>query len=143
MCFLFVPIVCSGGSEDGHCFSSQWFQWQVSLVLQVNLVPRDLLALLALQVKMAKVSVDPKDLLDLLDLLAAPSLANLDLQVDLANLAALENLVREETLEPLAPRDLGESLDLLEALDQLVSLLLASLVLQVYLEQWVPEESLV
>lgn len=70
-------------------------------------------------------------------------LANLDPQVDLANLAAMENLVPRETPEPLALRDQGESLDPLEALDPLASLLLASLDLQVFLEQWDLEESLV
>lgn len=77
------------------------------------------------------------------ELLAVPLLANLDPQVDLANLAAMEHLVRRETPEPLALRDLGESLDLLEALDLLASQLLASPDLQVFLEQWDLEESLV
>lgn len=87
--------------------------------------------------------LDLKDLPDPLDLLAAPLLVNLDLQVVLANLAGLETLVRREILEPLALKDLGESLDHQEALDLLASLLLASLDHQVFLEQWDLEESLV
>lgn len=114
----------------------------MSLVLQVNPALRDLLALLAPQVRTVKACLDPKDLLDLPVLLVAPSLASLDPQVDLANLAALERLVRREILEPLALRDLGESLELMEALDLLVSLLLASLDLQVFPEQWDLEENL-
>lgn len=115
----------------------------MSLVLQVSPALRDHLALLAPQVRVPKVCLDPKDLLDLLDLLAAPLLENLDPQVDLANLAAMEHLVRRETPEPLVLRDLGVHLDLLEALDLLDSLLLESLDLQVFLEQWDLEESLV
>lgn len=115
----------------------------MSLVLQVSPALRDLLALLAPQVRVPKVCLDPKDLLELLELLAAPSLANLDPQVDLANLEPMEYLVRREMTESLALRDLGEHLDLLEALDPLDSLLLASLDLQVFLEQWDLEESLV
>lgn len=122
---------------------SQWCQWQVSLVLQVSPALRDLLALLAHQVRVPKVLLDPKDPLDLLELLVAPLLANLDPQVDLENLAAMAHLVRKETPEPLVLRDQGEPLDLLEALDPLASLLPASLDLQVFLEQWDLEESLV
>lgn len=88
-------------------------------------------------------SLDLRDLLDLPELLAAPLLANLEPQVDLVNLAAMVHLVRRETLEPPALRDLGEFLDLLEAPDPLASLLLASLDLQVFLDQWDLEESLV
>lgn len=114
----------------------------MSLVLQVSLALRDLLALPAPQVRMVKACLDPKDLLDLPVRLAAPSLVSLDPQVDLANLAAMDSLVRREILEPLALRDLGEPLELVEAPDLLVSLLLASLDLQVFLEQWDLEENL-
>lgn len=75
-------------------------------------------------------------------LLDAPLLANLEPQVDLANQAFLEHMVRRETLEPLVFRDQGEPLDLLEALDPLASLLLASLGLLVFPEVWDLEESL-
>lgn len=115
----------------------------MSLVLQVSPALRDPLALLVSQVRMPQVSPAPKDLLDLLELLDAPLLANLDPQVDLANLAVMAHLVRGETLEPLELRDQGEPLELVEALDPLASLLLASLDLQVFLEQWDLEESLV
>lgn len=64
----------------------------MSLVPQVSPALRDLLALLVPQVTVVKVRLDLKDLLDLLVLLAAPSLANLDPQVDLANLATTEHL---------------------------------------------------
>lgn len=87
--------------------------------------------------------LDPKDLLDLLVLLAAPSLANPEPQVDLANRVVMEHLVRRETPDPLALRDPGEPLDLLEALDPLASLLPASLDQQVFLELWDLEASLV
>lgn len=115
----------------------------MSLVLQVSPVLRDLLALLAPQVRGPKVCLDPKDLLEHLELPVAPSLANMDPQVDLANLAAMEHQVRRETPEHLALRDQGVPLDLLETLDPLASLLLASLELQVFLEVWDLEESLV
>lgn len=115
----------------------------MSLVHQVSPALRDLLALLANQVRVLKVCLDPKDPLDLLDLLVAPSLANLDPQVDLANLEAMEHLVRKETPEPLVLRVQGEPPELLEALDPLASLLPASLDLQVFQEQWDLEESLV
>lgn len=114
----------------------------MNLVLKVSPALRDLLALPAPQVRTVKACLDPKDLLDLPVLLAAPSLASLAPQVDLANLAAMESLVRGEILEPLALRDQGEPLDLLEAPDLLVFLLLASLDLQVFLVQWDLEESL-
>lgn len=119
------------------------YQWLVSLEPQVSPALRDPLALLALLVRVLKASLDPKDPLDLLELLVAQSLANLDLLVDLENLVAMEHLVRGETLEPLALRDLGEPPDLLEALDLQVSPPLASPVLQVCLEQWDQEASLV
>ncbi len=115
----------------------------MSLEPQVSPALRDLLALLDPQVRMPKACLDLKDLLDHLDLPVAPSLANLEPQVPLVNLAMMEHLVRKETLEPLALRDQGEPLDLLEAPDPLASLLLASLDLQVSLEQWDQEESLV
>lgn len=115
----------------------------MSLVLQVSPALRDLLALLVSEVRMPQVSPAPKDLLDLLELLDAPLLASLVPQVDLANLAVMAHLVRRETPEPLALRDQGEPLELMEALDPLASLLLASLDLQVFLEQWDLEESLV
>ncbi|TWW71926.1 hypothetical protein D4764_16G0004230 [Takifugu flavidus] len=120
----------------------KWCQWQVNLVLQVSLALRDQLVPLAHQVTVPKVCLDPKDLLDPLVLLDAPLLANLDPQVGLANQAFLEHMVRRETLEPLVLRDQGEPLDLLEAPDQLASLLLASLGLLVFPELWDPEESL-
>ncbi|KAG7224089.1 hypothetical protein INR49_019824, partial [Caranx melampygus] len=113
-------------------------QLQVNLDLQVSLAPRDLLALLAPQVRMPLACLDPKDPLDPLELLAAQFLASLDPLVDLANLEAMVHLVRRETLEPLALRDLGEPQELLEALDPLASLLLANpdlLVLRV-IEGW-------
>lgn len=115
----------------------------MSLELQVSLALRDLLALLVSLVRMALVSPDPRDPLDLQEALAAPSLESLDLQVDLASLAAMESLVRRETLAPPAFRGPGEPLDLLEPLDPLASPPLASLDLQVFQEQWGPEESLV
>lgn len=117
--------------------------WQVSLVLQVSLVPRDLLALLDPQVKVLKVCLDPKDLLELLVLLVAPFLENPDPLVDLANLETTEHLVRGVTLDPLELRDLGEPLVPLEALDLPASLPVASLDLLVFLELWDQEESLV
>lgn len=104
---------------------------------------RDLLAPPAPQARALKVSLDPRDLLDHPDLLAAPSLANLDPQVDLANLAAMERQVRREREEPLALRGQGESLDLLEAPDLLASLQLANPDPLVALELWDIEESLV
>lgn len=115
----------------------------MSLVLQVSPALRDLLVLLDPQVRVLWVSLDLRDLLDPKELLAAPSLANLDPQVDLANLAPLEHLVRGETLALLVLRDLEELLDLLEAPDLLASQLLASLDLLVSLDQWDQEESLV
>lgn len=115
----------------------------MSLALPVSPALRDLLALLAPQVRAAKVSLDPKDLLELLELLVALLLANLDPLVDLANLVVMEHLERRETPAPLAPRDQGESLDLLEAPAPLASPLLANPDLLVFLVQWDLEESLV
>ena len=115
----------------------------MSLGLQGSPAPRDLLALLAPLVRVPKVCLDPKDLLDLPELLAVPSLANLDPLVVLANLAPLESLVRRETVDPLALKDLGEPQEPMEALDLLASLLLASPDLQVFLVQRDLEESLV
>ena len=142
---LYLEVVLVLGTDDGlfTLHSSQLCQWLVSLVLQVSLDLRDLLALLAPQVRALKVLKDPRDLLALPELLAVPSLANLDPQVDLANLAAMEHLVRRETPEPLALRDQEEPPDPLEALDPLASPLLANLDLQVFPAQWDPEESLV
>lgn len=82
------------------------------------------------------------DLLDPLVLLDALLLANLVPQVDLANQAFLEHMVRGETPEPLVLRARGEALDLLEALDPLASLLVASPGLLVFPELWDLEESL-
>lgn len=104
---------------------------------------RDLRDLLAPQVRVLSVCLEPKDLLEPLELLVAPLLANLVPQVDLENLAATDFLVKRETPEPLALKDQGESLDPPEALDLLASLLLASLDLQVFLDKWDPEDSLV
>lgn len=115
----------------------------MTLVLQVSLALRDLLALPAPLERMVKVHLDPKGLLDLLEPLAAPSLANLELLVDLANLAAMDFLVRREILEPLDQWDQEDPPDLLAALGLLVCLLLASQDPQVFLEQWDLEESLV
>lgn len=115
----------------------------MSLDLLVSLALRDLLALLVSLVRMVLVSLDPRDPPDLLEALAVPSLESLDLQVDLANLATMEHLVRREILEPLALRDPGETLDLLESPDPLDSPLLANLDLQVFQDQWGLEESLV
>lgn len=128
--------------SDDVFFSSQWCQWQVNLVLQVSLALRDQLVPLAHPETVPKVCLDPKDLLDPPVLLDAPSLASPDPQVDLANQAFLEHMVRRETPEPLVFRDQGEPLDLLEALDPLASLLLASLGLLVFPELWDLEESL-
>lgn len=114
----------------------QWYQWQVSLVNQVSLALRDLPAHLARQGRMAKVTPALKDPPDLPDSLVAQSLANLELQVDLANLASPEHLVRREKLELLAFRVLGEPLDHLESQDLLVCLPLANLDLLVFLDQW-------
>lgn len=115
----------------------------MSLVLQVSPALRVPRALLAPQVRVLLASPDPKDLLEHLVLLAVPSLVNPDPQVDLANPAAMEHQVRRETPEPLVLRDQEEPLDLLEALDPLASLLLASLDLLVSPEQWDLVESLV
>lgn len=120
-----------------------WCQWQVSLDLQVSPALRALRDLLAPQVRVLRVCLDPKDPLEPLELLVAQLLANLEAQVDLASLATLEHVVTRETPEPLALRDQGEPQELLEALDPLASLLLASLDLLVFLEQWDLEESLV
>lgn len=120
-----------------------WCQCLVSLVLQVSPALRDLLALLAPQVRALKVSLDLRDLQDLPDLLVAPLLENLGPLVDLVNLAALDKMVRRVTLEPQAPRDLGEHQVLLEAQAPLAFLLLESLDPQVFLEQWDLEENLV
>lgn len=113
----------------------------MSLVPQVSPALRDLLALLDPQVRVLRVCLDLKDLLEPREPLAAPSLANLDPQVDLANLVPMEHLVRRETLVLQALRDLEDLLDLLEALDLLASQLLASLDLLVFLGQWDLEES--
>lgn len=61
--------------------------------------------------------------------------------MDLVNLVTLEHQVRWEALAPLALRDQGELLDLLEALDPLASLLLASLDQQAFPAVWDLEES--
>lgn len=119
-----------------------WYQWQVSLVLQVSLGQRDLQGHLVHQVRMAWVMLDLRDPLDPPDNQAAPLQANLAPQVDLANLECLENLVRGETPEPLVLRDQGDSLALLEAQDLLVCLQLANRALPAFLEQWDQEESL-
>lgn len=110
---------------------------QVSLALKALLVPP------VSPVRVLKVCLAPRDLLDPLELLADPSLANLDPQVDLASPALTEPLVRKETLEPLAPRDLEEPQDLQDLLDPLDSLQLANLDLLDSLELWDHVESLV
>lgn len=61
--------------------------------------------------------------------------------MDLANLVTMEHQVRRETPAPLALRDQGECLDLLEVLDPLATLLLASLDQQAVLAVWDLEES--
>lgn len=115
----------------------------MSLVLPVSPALRVLLALPVPRVSMVWVSLDPRDLPVHLAPLAVLLLANLDPQVDLANLATTEPQVRRETPEPLVSRDPEEPLEPLEALDQLASPLLASLDPLVSLEQWDLVESLV
>lgn len=129
-------------SMTDHLFLfSQWYQWQVSLVSQVSPALRDPPAHQVPLGRMAKVSPALKDLPDLPDSLVAQLLANLELQVDLANLVFLVSLVRREKLEPLASRALGDPLEPLEAQDPLVCPLLANLGLPVFLEQWDLEAS--
>lgn len=94
------------------------------------------LAHLALQGKVLWDSLDPRALLDHPDLLATPHLANLAPQVGLVSLVFLAQLARKERWAQLDFKVLGACLDLLEVLDQLGSLPLASLDLMVCPEQW-------
>ena len=115
--------------------SQQWCPWLVSLVLQVSLDQRALLAHLAPQVRTQLACLDPLDPLDPLDLLASLYLGNLVLLVGQANLVSLEPMERKVIQELLVFRDPGECLDPLEAPDPLASPPQASLGLMVFQEQ--------
>lgn len=115
----------------------------MSLVPQVSQALRALLAPPESQGRVLKVCPAHRDLLGPPEPLDDPSLANLEPQVDLANPALMEPLVRKETPEPLAPRDPGEPQEPQDPLDLLDSLPLANLDLLDSPELWDLEESLV
>ena len=115
--------------------SQQWCLWLVSLVPQVSLDQRALLAHLAPQVRTQLACLDPLEPLDPLDLLASLYLGNLVLPVGLANLVPMELMERKVIQELPVLRDPGECLDPLEAPVPPASPPLASLGLTVLQEQ--------